>query len=120
MDANKKKREKRLRRHRRVRGRVAGTAAQPRLAIFRSNRQVYCQVIDDEAGKTLASASSVSKETAGDRQGNSKEAAAVGDAIAKKCKEIGVSKVCFDRGGFRYHGRVKALADAARKGGLQF
>ncbi len=120
MNVNKKKREKRLRRHRRVRGRVHGTAERPRLAVFRSNRQVYCQVINDEDGKTLASASSLGGDVKGSGKGNSDEAAQVGTKIAEKCKELGVTTVTFDRGGFRYHGRVKALADAARKGGLKF
>ena len=107
----------RLRRHRRVRVRMTGTAERPRLAVFKSLNHLYVQVIDDASGRTLASASTV-----GDK-GKAKgmeEAATVGKAIAEKAKAAGVSRVVFDRGGFLYHGRIKALADAAREGGLEF
>ena len=114
--------DSRRRRHLRVRKKVRGTAARPRLAVFRSGKHIYAQVIDDLDGKTLAAASSRDKgaDLGGAKSGNAKAASAVGEAIAKKAKAAGISKVVFDRGGFRYHGRVKALADAARKGGLEF
>ena len=107
----------RLRRHRRVRVRMSGTAQRPRLAVFRSLNHIYVQVIDDAAGRTLASVSTVGKK--GDAKGM-EEAAKVGRAIAEKAKAAGVSQVVFDRGGFLYHGRIKALADAAREAGLEF
>ena len=116
----------RVRRHRRVRKRVTGTADRPRLAVFRSNRHMVAQVIDDESGRTLAAASSVEKElrsvNAGNtgNTGNKEGAAAVGRLVAERAKAAGVSRVVFDRGGFRYHGRVAALADAARDAGLRF
>jgi large subunit ribosomal protein L18 len=104
-------------RHRRVRVNVAGTAARPRLAVFRSLNHLYAQVIDDSASRTLAAASTLALKA----KGNSvAQAAEVGKAIAAKAKEAGVSKVVFDRGGFLYHGRIKALADAAREAGLEF
>ncbi len=110
---------KRVRRHRRKRGlrkRLFGTPAQPRLTVFRSGKHIYAQVIDDVAGKTLASANSRSL----DKGYNAVAAAEVGKALAEKAKAAGVEAVCFDRNGFRFHGRVKALADAAREGGLKF
>ena len=110
----------RQRRHERVRKTVAGTLQRPRLAVYRSLTHIYAQVIDDEQGRTLAAASDVEKELR-DVQGNKSERAkAVGVALAQKAKAAGVTAVVFDRGGNRYHGRVKALADAAREGGLQF
>jgi large subunit ribosomal protein L18 len=122
MDKNKANANRRRKRRIGIRKRVAGTPARPRLAIFRSLNHIYAQVIDDLDGKTLASASSRDKgaDLGGAKSGNAKAAMAVGDAIAKKAKAAGISRVVFDRGGFRYHGRVKALADAARKGGLEF
>jgi large subunit ribosomal protein L18 len=114
----------RLRRHRSLRHRLEGTAGRPRLAVFRSLRNIYCQVIDDERGATLCASSSADLVRAGTLPakdaGNVKGAARVGEEIARRAKEKGVARVAFDRGGFRYHGRVKALADAARKGGLEF
>ena len=111
------RKENRLRRHRRVRVRVAGTQARPRLAVFRSLNHLYVQVIDDGASRTVASASTVELK----RKGNGMtQAAEVGKAIATKATAAGVSQVVFDRGGFLYHGRVKALADAAREAGLEF
>ena len=107
------------RRHRRVRKKVVGTPERPRLAVYRSNRQVYAQVIDDFAGKTLAAASSISD--AGKKAASPKDRAkAVGLAVAERAKKAGVTKVTFDRGGFLYHGRVQALAEGAREGGLEF
>lgn len=101
----------------RVRGKISGTTERPRLTVFRSNKQIYAQVIDDLTGKTLASASSL-KLT--DKAPKKEIAAKVGELIAKSAQEAGVSIVVFDRNGYLYHGRVKELADAARKGGLKF
>ena len=110
--------EARLRRHRRVRRRVTGTAERPRLAVYRSNRGISAQLIDDIAGRTLAAASHQDKTLAKtDRAG---QPAAVGKLIAERATKAGVSVVVFDRGGYLYHGRVKALADAARENGLEF
>ena len=111
------RRSARLKRHRRVRVRVAGTAERPRLSVFRSLNHLYAQVIDDATGRTLAAASTL------DLKSGAKDAAAataVGRAIAEKASAAGVKNVVFDRGGFLYHGRVKALADAAREAGLEF
>jgi large subunit ribosomal protein L18 len=112
----------RIRRHVRVRKYISGTPARPRLSVFRSLTGIYAQVIDDEAGKTLASASSIDAELRGKMKGLKKveQARLVGEAVAERAKKAGISSVVFDRGGFRYTGRVKALADAAREGGLQF
>ena len=106
----------------RVRKRVRGDAGRPRLSVFRSNTNIYCQVIDDAGGRTLASASSLDKDLRGDLAGLKKSdiAAKVGDLIAARAKKAGVTRVRFDRGAYIYHGRVKALADGARKGGLEF
>jgi len=114
--------ERRQRIHYRIRKRVNGTAEKPRLSVFRSNKQIYCQLIDDEKGVTLASASSMDKALVADCKGkNGKDAAAiVGKAIAERASEKGIKEVCFDRGGYLFHGRVKSLAEAAREGGLKF
>ena len=104
----------RLRRHRRVRGKISGTAARPRLDVFRSAKHIYAQVIDDEQGVTLASASSINA-----YGGNVEAAKKVGENIAKKCLEKGITEVVYDRGGFVYHGRVQALAEGAREAGLK-
>jgi large subunit ribosomal protein L18 len=108
--------------HERVRTRVTGTTERPRLCVYRSLGHIYTQVINDGTGQTLASASSVDKETKKNLKGGGNIAAAkvIGKAIAERAKAAGVSKVVFDRGGYKYHGRVKALADAAREAGLQF
>ena len=111
--------EGRQRRHYRVRRKVRGSAARPRLAVFRSNRYIYAQVIDDDAGRTLAAASSQVPQIRGRRRTN-ETAAAVGKLIAARAKEAGVSRAIFDRGGYAYHGRIKALADGAREEGLEF
>ncbi len=109
----------RLHRHKRVRGKINGTAERPRLNVFRSTSNIYAQLIDDEKGVTLASASTLDKEFNG--YGGNKEAAKiVGNLIAKRALEKGVSEVVFDRGGYVFHGRVKELADGAREGGLKF
>lgn len=115
IDTNKQ----RLRRHKRVRAKISGTSARPRLCVFRSNANIYAQIIDDENGVTLLSASTLDKEFNG-YGGNREAAKAVGTMIAKKAAEKGITEVVFDRGGYVYHGRVKELADAAREGGLKF
>jgi large subunit ribosomal protein L18 len=109
----------RLRRHRRVRGKIRGTADRPRLGIFRSNRGIFAQLVDDDAGKTLASASwtGLPKSFKGDK---TEQAAEVGKRLAEAAKKAGIETVVFDRGGYLFHGRVKALADSAREGGLRF
>jgi len=108
--------------HTRVRTKVSGTPERPRLCVYRSIGHIYAQVIDDRGGRTIASASSVDKETKKGLKGggNVASAKAVGKIIAERAKAAGVAKVVFDRGGYKYHGRVKALADAAREAGLQF
>ncbi len=112
------KREARQRRHRRVRGKVAGTAERPRLTVFRSNRGIFAQLVDDESGRTLASASWTSVGMPGGSKTEQSEA--VGKALADAAKKAGIEQCVFDRGGYLYHGRVKALAEGAREGGLQF
>jgi len=107
-------------RHGRVRKRVAGVEEKPRLAIFRSLNNIYAQVIDDDKGVTLTAASSVDKELRGKSGGNIDGAKAVGELVAKRAQEKGIKKVVFDRGGYQYHGRIKAVADAAREAGLEF
>lgn len=122
MAKNKSRTAARLRRHRRVRKKVAGTPEMPRLNVFRSLSDIYVQLIDDEAGHTLASASTIDAELRAKMKGLSKseQAEVVGKAIAERAKAIGIKKVVFDRGGYRYIGRVRALADGAREGGLRF
>jgi large subunit ribosomal protein L18 len=120
MKSSKTGRAARIRRHERVRKTVAGTPERPRLAVYRSLTHIYAQVIDDERGHTLAAASTVEKTLKGAAGNKSARAKAVGAAVAKKAMDAGVTKVVFDRGGNRYHGRVKALAEAAREAGLQF
>ena len=109
----------RLKRHKRVRAKVSGTAACPRLDVFRSSKNIYAQIIDDEQGVTLAAASSVEKDF-GETKGNKDEARKVGALIAERAKAKGIETVVFDRGGYIYHGRVKELAEGAREGGLKF
>ena len=116
----KNKHEARKRRHHRVRKNVVGTTERPRLAVFRSNKHISAQVIDDSTGRTLAAASTVEKDLRGGATGNKDAAAAVGRKLAERAKAAGVEQVVFDRGGFLYHGRVAALADAARTNGLKF
>jgi large subunit ribosomal protein L18 len=119
MGAKLRTHELKERRHRRVRGKIAGTAERPRLAVFRSNRHIVAQVIDDRQGRTLAAASTVEAELRSSGTGNSEAAAKVGRLIAERAQAAGVTKVVFDRGGSRYHGRVAALAEAAREAGLE-
>jgi large subunit ribosomal protein L18 len=114
-----KKVESRNRRHRRVRKKVRGTAERPRLSVFRSSRHIYAQVIDDVNGRTIASASTREKD-AGDGAATVDAAKAVGKRIGERAKAAGVGTVVFDRGGFRYHGRVAGIADGAREAGLEF
>ncbi len=114
-----RKRRQRHRRHDRVRKKVMGTAERPRLAVFRSNRHIVAQVIDDERGHTLAAASTVEKDLRGGPTGNREAATAVGRLVAERAQAAGVTRVVFDRGGFLYHGRVAAVADAARRAGLE-
>jgi large subunit ribosomal protein L18 len=120
--SSQKKAELRKRRHYRVRKKVVGTAARPRLAIFRSNSHITAQVIDDSTGRTIAAAATVEKDLKADSTGtgNKSAAATVGRLVAERAKAAGVTQVVFDRGGFLYHGRVAALADAAREAGLEF
>jgi large subunit ribosomal protein L18 len=113
-----KKNEERIRRHKRVRNVVNGTPDCPRLNVFRSNANIFAQVIDDTTGKTLCAASSIELKL--ENGGNVEAAKKVGEAIAKKCLEAKIESVRFDRGGYVYHGRVQALADAAREAGLKF
>ncbi|HEY4600450.1 MAG TPA: 50S ribosomal protein L18 [Cerasibacillus sp.] len=110
----------RKRRHARVRRTLQGTTEQPRLNVFRSNKHIYAQLIDDTEGKTLAEASTVDKELSLDSTSSVEAAEKVGELIAKRAQEKGYTSVVFDRGGYLFHGRVKALADAARKAGLEF
>ena len=109
----------RLNRHRRVRGKVTGTAERPRLNVFRSAKNIYAQIIDDVAGVTHAAASTLDKEFTGNG-GNKEAAKQVGELIAKRAAEKGITEVVFDRGGYIFHGRVKELAEGAREGGLKF
>ena len=109
----------RLKRHKRVRSKISGTAERPRLNVFRSNTNIYAQIIDDVNGVTLASASSLDKEIAGNG-GNKEAAKEVGKLVAKRAADKGITDVVFDRGGYVYHGRVKELAEGAREGGLKF
>ena len=112
------KREARLRRHRRVRGKIEGTAERPRLVVFRSNRGIFAQLVDDRSGRTLASAGWTA--LADSKGSKTQQAKAVGAALADAAKKAGVSSCVFDRGGYLFHGRVKALAEGAREGGLEF
>ncbi|TYP67770.1 50S ribosomal protein L18 [Paenibacillus methanolicus] len=115
------KNKARLKRHLRVRKKISGTAARPRLSVFRSSKHIYAQLIDDVAGVTIAAASTLDKEIAEIGNGGNVEAARkIGELIANRAKAKGVENVVFDRGGYLYHGRIQALADAAREAGLQF
>ena len=119
----KVKRQHRLSRHKRVRAKIKGSLKRPRVAVFKSNQYVYAQVIDDEAGKTLASVSNYggkkSKSKTKTKTKKSDEASKVGEVLAEKMKGIGISEVVFDRGGFKFHGRIKAVADGLKKGGIK-
>ncbi|MPY92696.1 MAG: 50S ribosomal protein L18 [Acidimicrobiia bacterium] len=118
-DAAKHKRDSRIRRHQRIRRKVSGTAERPRLAVYRSNRHIEAQLVDDVTGRTLAAASTHEATLREDRTSNVDAARAVGRLVADRARAEGISRVVFDRGGFLYHGRVAALADAAREAGLE-
>ncbi|MFW5713393.1 MAG: 50S ribosomal protein L18 [Brevefilum sp.] len=120
--AKKSRNEARLRRHRRVRKKIFGTPDRPRMNVFRSSTEIYVQLIDDFRGYTLASASSIDSELRSEMEdlSNVEQAKKVGQAIAERAKEIGIDQVIFDRGGYKYIGRVQALAEGAREGGLEF
>jgi len=117
-----KSREARKRRHRRVRAKISGTATRPRLNVYRSLGNIYAQVIDDEAGHTLVSASTLERELVSELDGRDKkeQASIIGKVVAERALQQGIDQVVFDRGGYPYHGRVKAVAEAAREGGLKF
>jgi large subunit ribosomal protein L18 len=112
-----KKIERRIKIKAHIRGKISGTAEKPRLSVFRSNKQIYVQVIDDKSGKTLVTASSLA---VAEKLAKKEQAAKVGELIAKNAQAVGITDVVFDRNGYLYHGRVKELAEAARKGGLKF
>ena len=114
------RRRARVRRHQRVRKHVSGSTARPRLAVFRSARHIYVQLIDDTAGRTIASASTLDPSLRNTQDNKTARAKAVGTLIAERAKAAGITRVAFDRGGYMYHGRIAALADAAREGGLEF
>ena len=114
------KNQKRLRIKSRIRKVVSGTEARPRLAVFRSNKEIYAQVVDDVTGKTLAAASSRDKDIASAKGTKTEIAALVGKAVAERATKAGIETISFDRGGYQYHGRVKSLAEGAREGGLKF
>ncbi|MEM7096358.1 MAG: 50S ribosomal protein L18 [Actinomycetota bacterium] len=118
--ATKSRRAARHRRHARLRRKVVGTAERPRLSVFRSNRHIAVQLINDDEGVTLASASTLESDLRSDATGNADAAAKVGTLIAERAKALGIESVVFDRGGNRYHGRIAALAEAAREAGLEF
>jgi len=109
--------QRRLKIKKSIRGKISGSAERPRMTVFRSNKQIYVQLVDDLTGKTLAAASSLKLE---DKAPKKEIAAKVGEVVAKKAQEAGITEVVFDRNGYLYHGRIKELADAARKGGLKF
>ena len=118
--STKKKHAGRLRRHNRIRKKVRGEATRPRLAVYRSNKHIVAQVIDDRAGTTVASASTHEADLRSGATGNKDAAAKVGKLVAERAKAAGISKVVFDRGGYLYHGRIAAVADAAREAGLEY
>jgi large subunit ribosomal protein L18 len=121
MDRSKQRQEARARVHTRVRRKVSGTAERPRLAVYKSHKHIYVQAIDDIKGQTIASASTIEKDLKGKfGSSNAGAAKAVGELIADRVKEQGITRVVFDRGGYLYHGNIKALADAARGKGLEF
>ena len=122
MVSKKSRQEVRLNKHRKLRNRFSGTAERPRLAVFRSNNHMYAQIIDDTVGNTLVSASTLEKEVKSEieKTNNVDAAAYLGTVIAKRAMEKGITEVVFDRGGFIYHGKIAALAEAAREAGLQF
>ena len=112
--------ENRIKRHKRIRNHISGTSMKPRLPVYRSSKHIYAQLIDDEAGNTLLSASTLDKGLNLENTGNIEAAKSVGESIAKKALEKGIEEVVFDRSGYIFHGKIKALADAAREAGLKF
>lgn len=121
MSTERTRRAARSKRHERIRLHLAGTAERPRLAVYRSVKHIYAQVIDDAAGRTLVAASSLDKDIAGDGAPTKTQVAgAVGRLIGRRARDVGISTVVFDRGGFKYHGRIRSLAEAAREAGLEF
>ena len=116
----KTQRDRRYRRHLRVRKKISGTGERPRLVVFRSLKHTYAQLVDDERGHTIVGASDMSSDLATDKSGKVGVAFSVGKSIATRAKELGISRAVFDRAGYLYHGRVKAVADGAREGGLEF
>jgi len=120
MDIIKKKYKKRLKRRKGIRKKIFGVKERPRLSVFRSSKNIYCQLIDDTTGRTLASASTLTKDIKDKLPygGNAKAAELVGQKIAEEASKLGITKIVFDRGGYKYHGRVKALADSARRNSL--
>jgi large subunit ribosomal protein L18 len=116
----KTERDRRYRRHLRVRKKISGTAERPRLVVYRSLKHTYAQLVDDERGHTLVGASDMSHDLAPEGTGKVSVASAVGKMMAAKAKELGITRAVFDRGGYLYHGRVRAVADGAREGGLEF
>jgi len=120
MNKNVGKQVRRTRRRIGLRKRISGTSERPRLCVYKSLNHIYAQIINDLEGKTLVAASTTDKGVSLEKTGNSAAAATVGSSLASRAKALGIGQVVFDRGGFKYHGRVKALGDAARKGGLQF
>ena len=119
MKVKNRKEYRRLKIKRRIRKKISGASSRPRMSVFRSNKQIYVQLVDDLSGNTLAAASSREEEIASQKVNKTEQAALVGKLIASKAKEAGIEEVVFDRNGYLYHGRVKSLADAARKGGLK-
>ena len=115
-----KKHDARLRRHHRIRRKIHGSSSMPRLAVYRSNRHIYAQLVDDVSGRTLAAASSLEVDVRALDGDKKARAAKVGELVAARAKDAGITAVVFDRGGYDYHGRIAALADAAREGGLEF
>lgn len=120
MNKNDQKRKKRISRHRRVRAKAFGTPQKPRVAVFKSNKNVFVQFIDDEAGKTIISSKIVGDTKSKTKVNKTAKALSIGEMLADKAKAAGISEVVFDRGGFKFHGRVKAVADGLRKGGIKF
>jgi len=122
LDRHKLKNVQRRKRHNRIRSKVFGTSGKPRLCVFRSNKNIYCQLIDDESQKTITHASTMEKEMREKFSSSINKDAAkeIGKRIAEKAKELGISSICFDRSGYKYHGRIKELGEGAREGGLKF
>src|SRR3989344_4636473 len=120
MDKNKEKNLNRIKRHKRVRAKITGTSKLPRVAVFKSNRNIFIQIIDDVNRKTILSSKIVSVQKTKAKETKTEKASAVGEMLAKKAVEAGIKDIVFDRGGFKYHGRIKAVAEGLRKGGLKF